>query len=84
MNKFIDTPSLKPETIAQIWSLVSAVDMPTAIGHVAISFQGSGTRTRTTFLQAISHLGLDAIELPIFLDTKERAQDLAGYLDPFY
>ncbi len=84
MKKFIDTQSLKPETIAQIWRLVSAVDVPTAVGHVAISFQGSGTRTRTTFLQAISHLGLDSIELPIFLDTKERAQDLAGYLDPFY
>jgi ornithine carbamoyltransferase len=84
MNKFIDTQSLKPDTITRIWSLVSAVDMPAAVGHVAISFQGSGTRTRTTFLQAISHLGLDAIELPIFLDTKERAQDLAAYLDPFY
>ena len=84
MNKLIDTQSLKPETIAQIWSLVSAVDMPVAVGHVASSFQGSGTRTRTTFLQAISHLGLDSIELPIFLDTKERPQDLAGYLDPFY
>ena len=84
MNKFIDTQSLKSETIAQIWSLVSAVDMPVAVGHVAFSFQGSGTRTRTTFLQAISHLGLDSIELPIFLDTKERPQDLAGYLDPFY
>ena len=84
MKKFIDTQSLKPETIAQIWRLVSAVDMPAVDGHVAVSFQGSGTRTRTTFLQAISHLGLDAIELPIFLDTKERAQDLAGYLDPFY
>ena len=84
MKKFIDTQSLKLETIAQILRLVSAVDVPAAVGHVAVSFQGSGTRTRTTFLQAISHLGLNAIELPIFLDTKERPQDLAGYLDPFY
>jgi ornithine carbamoyltransferase len=84
MNKLIDTQSLKPETIAQIWSLVSADDVPAAAGHVAFSFQGSGTRTRTTFLQAISHLGLHSIELPIFLETKERPQDLAGYLDPFY
>jgi len=84
MKKLIDTQSLKPEAIARIWSLVSAVDVPAAVGHVAFSFQGSGTRTRTTFLQAISHLGLDSIELPIFLDTKERPQDLAGYLDPFY
>jgi len=84
MNKLIDTQSLKSETLSQIWSLVSAVDVPPAVGHVAFSFQGSGTRTRTTFLQALSHLGLNYIELPIFLDTKERAQDLAGYLDPFY
>ena len=84
MNKLIETQSLKPEAIAQIWRLASAVDTPPPVGHVAISFQGSGTRTRTTFLQAIAHLGLNSIELPIFLDTKERAQDLAGYLDPFY
>ena len=84
MNKLIDTQSLKSETIAIIWCLVSAVDTPAAAGHVAFSFQGSGTRTRTTFLQAIAHLGLNSIELPIFLDTTERAQDLAGYLDPFY
>ena len=40
MNNFIDTQSLTPETIPQIWSLVSAVDVPTAVDHVAISFQG--------------------------------------------
>jgi ornithine carbamoyltransferase len=84
MNKLLDTQSLKPEAITQIWSLVSAVDLPAVDGHVALSFQGSGTRTRTTFLQALSHLGLQFIDLPTFLDTKERAQDLAGYLDPFY
>ena len=84
MNKLIDTQSLESEAIERIWSLVSAAGTPNAAGHVALSFQGSGTRTRTTFIQAISRLGLDYIDLPIFLDTKERAQDLAGYLDPFY
>ncbi len=84
MKKLLDTRSLTPEAIERIWSLVPAVDTLADVGPVAFSFQGSGTRTRTTFLQAISHLGLRSIELPMFLDTKERAQDLAGYLDPFY
>lgn len=84
MNNLIDTQSLESEAIEQIWRLVSAVDTPNAVGHVALSFQGSGTRTRTTFVQALSHLGLNYIELPIFLETKERTRDLAGYLDPFY
>jgi ornithine carbamoyltransferase len=84
MKKLLDTQSITPEAIDRIWSLVSAADKLADVGPVAFSFQGSGTRTRTTFLQAISHLGLRSIELPMFLDTKERAQDLAGYLDPFY
>ena len=84
MKTLLDTRSLTPEAIERIWSLVPAVDPLTDVGPVAFSFQGSGTRTRTTFLQAISHLGLRSIELPMFLATKERAQDLAGYLDPFY
>jgi ornithine carbamoyltransferase len=84
MNKLIDTQSLEPEAIQRIWKLVPEVDTPGAAGHVALSFQSSGTRTRTTFVQAISDLGLNYIELPLFLETKERAQDLAGYLDPFY
>jgi ornithine carbamoyltransferase len=84
MKKLIDTRSITPEALERIWSLVPAVDTLADVGPVAFSFQGAGTRTRTTFLQAISHLGLRSIELPMFLDTKERAQDLAGYLDPFY
>ena len=84
MNKLIDTRSITPEAIERIWRLVPAVDTLADVGPVAFSFQGSGTRTRTTFLQALSDLGLRPIELPMFLDTKERARDLAGYLDPFY
>jgi len=84
MKNLIDTRSITPEAIERIWSLVPAVDTLADVGPVAFSFQGSGTRTRTTFLQALSDLGLRSIELPMFLDTKERAQDLAGYLDPFY
>ena len=84
MNKLTDTHSLEPGAIEKIWSLAPEAGPLNAASHVALSFQGSGTRTRTTFIQAISHLGLDYIDLPIFLETKERAQDLAGYLDPFY
>jgi len=84
MKKLLDTRSITPKTIERIWSFVPAVDTLADVGPVAFSFQGSGTRTRTTFLQAVSDLGLRSIELPMFLDTKERAQDLAGYLDPFY
>ena len=84
MKKLLDTRSLTPEAIKRIWSLVPAADTLADVDPVAFSFQGSGTRTRTTFLQAISQLGLRSIELPMFLATKERAQDLAGYLDPFY
>jgi len=84
MKKLIDTRSITVETIERIWSLVPAAGTLADVGSVAFSFQGSGTRTRTTFIQAISDLGLRSIELPLFLDTKERARDLAGYLDPFY
>jgi ornithine carbamoyltransferase len=84
MKQLLDTKSLTSEAIERIWRLVPAVDTLADVGPVAFSFQGSGTRTRTTFLQAISQLDLRYIELPMFLDTKERARDLAGYLDPFY
>jgi len=84
MKTLLDTRSLTSESIERIWSLVPAVDTLDDIGPVAFSFQGSGTRTRTTFIEAIFHLGLQYIELPMILDTKERSQDLAGYLDPFY
>jgi len=84
MNNLIDTHTIEPEAIERIWSLVPAADPPDTAGQVALSFEGSGTRTRTTFIQAISHLGLTYIDLPDFLDTRERAQDLAGYLDPYY
>lgn len=84
MNNLLDTESLSKETMEQIWCLFTATEAMKNVDPVAISFQGSGTRTRTTFLQALSHLGLQYIELPLFLETKERAQDLAGYLDPFY
>ncbi|MGD9137714.1 MAG: hypothetical protein PVH42_13165 [Desulfobacterales bacterium] len=84
LTNLIDTQSLGSETIAQIWSLVPAAVTPIANGQVALSFQGPGTRTRTTFVQALSHLGLNYIDLPNFLATTERVQDLAGYLDPFY
>ncbi len=80
----VGTESLTRDILEDIWGLVPAMDSLHGLGPVACSFQGSGTRTRTTFFQAVQQLGLQAIELPPFLDTRERVQDLSGYLDPFY
>jgi ornithine carbamoyltransferase len=51
---------------------------------IACSFEGRGIRTKTSFYQAIKSLGLDYIELPVLLDTAERLQDVAGYMDEIH
>lgn len=51
---------------------------------IAGSFEGPGTRTRATFLQAFRDLGLAFTELPQLLKSPERVEDLAGYLDPLF
>jgi ornithine carbamoyltransferase len=84
MSNLIETASFKQETLEQIWGLVGVVEPLSGFAPVACSFQGGGTRTRTTMLQALGQIDLNYIELPAFLDTGERPQDLAGYLDPFY
>lgn len=74
---------LGADDIRTIWSLAGRA--PRVLqGTVGWSFEGNGIRTRTTFLQAFRSLGLAVVELPNLLKTAERAQDLAGYLDPFY
>ncbi len=84
MKDLINTQSIPRDTLEAIWRLVGTDEDLRSAGMVACSFQGSGTRTRTTFFQAFDQLGLKTIELPAFLDTAERASDLAGYLDQFY
>jgi hypothetical protein len=84
MSNLIETASLEREILEKIWDFVDAVEPLSDLAPAACSFQGTGTRTRTTMLQALSQIGLKYIELPVFLDTDERPQDLAGYLDPFY
>jgi hypothetical protein len=84
MKSLIDTERLSRSDLDAIWRLVSATEPLRELGPVACSFQGTGTRTRTTFLRATYELGLRYIELPPFLETEERVQDLAGYLDPLY
>lgn len=75
---------LQPADIRHIWSLVNDGASPVLSGTVGWSFEGSGIRTRTTFIQAFRQLGLAFTELPRLLQTSERPEDLAGYLDPFY
>jgi ornithine carbamoyltransferase len=75
---------LDREAIETLWSSVGAHERVASDLTVACSFQGTGVRTRTTFLQAFAGLGVRAVELPGFLETGERPEDLAGYLDTFY
>ena len=51
---------------------------------IACSFEGKGIRTKSSFYQAIRRIGLDYIDLPVLLDTTERLQDVAGYLDEIH
>lgn len=84
MNGLIDTFSLTRKTLYQIWGLVNEAKSLQGFSPVACSIQGTGTRTRTTMFQALAQVGLEYIDLSAFLDTNERPQDIAGYLDPFY
>ncbi|MDR9837810.1 ornithine carbamoyltransferase [Herbaspirillum huttiense] len=79
----IELADLTPENIRKIWKLAQAQSNPSP-GNVAWSFEGNGIRTRTTFISAFRALGLAYTELPNFLKTTERPEDLAGYLDAFY
>lgn len=79
----ISLSSLTEKNIRAIWSLVDGPQSPIQ-SQVAWSFEGSGIRTRTTFIRAFRELGMQFTELPNLLKTPERAVDLAGYLDPFY
>ncbi len=82
--KLLEINNLDKQAVLHIWQAVSAPVTPSLHGSVAWSFEGNGIRTRTSFIQAFQKLGLDYVELPNFLKTGEAADDLAGYLDPFY
>lgn len=84
MRYLIDIDDLTPNDIDTIWRLTTDRTLPKLEGTVAWSFEGNGIRTRTTFIRAFQELGLSYIELPNFLKTSERVEDLAGYVDPFY
>lgn len=79
----IQLSDLQPQDIRHIWAGVHAPGAALQ-GTVAWSFEGNGVRTRTTFIEAFRQLGLAFTELPNLLKSRERACDLAGYLDPFY
>lgn len=82
--KLLDIDYLEPKDIYQIWANVGKCPKSKIDANIAWSFEGNGIRTRTTFLQAFQNLGINYVELPNFLKTKESAQDLAGYMDSFY
>ncbi len=84
MTDLIDTESITQSDLESIFKCVNRPDASPVSGTAACSFQGMGTRTRTTFIKALKQLGVDTIELPAFLDTSEQARDLAGYLDIYY
>lgn len=76
---------LTSDDVAAIFASVDdARPPPTDVGAVGWSFEGSGIRTRASFVQAFRDLGLAYTELPGLLATDERVGDLAGYLDPFF
>lgn len=84
MKDLLNTDSISKEDLNGIFENVNISKNLNGCKTVACSFQGSGTRTRTTFIQALNQLDLNYIDLPVFLDTKERLYDLAGYLDQYY
>jgi ornithine carbamoyltransferase len=83
--KLINLADLSACDIRSIWK-IARTDVPGTplSGNVAWSFEGNGIRTRSTFIQAFRALNLEYVELPNLLKTRERAYDLAGYLDPLY
>lgn len=84
MSSLIEIQDLQADEIYRLWDIAGRQHHATHMGDVGWSFEGSGVRTRTTFLQAFSRLGLKYVELPNLLKSGERPVDLAGYLDPFY
>ena len=96
-RSLISISDLEAADIASIWSLVDVEPDSSAnnraeglgpsrgsTGTVAWSFEGRGVRTRAAFIQAFRDLERAWTELPDLLQTDERPQDLAGYLDPFF
>ena len=75
---------LSAQDVHTLWSLADSGPAPPLPGTVAWSFEGPGIRTRAAFLQAFRDLGLACTELPNLLQSSERVEDLAGYLDPFF
>lgn len=84
MKNLISTESISRNNLESIFKRVGDQNKLDFSGMVACSFEGMGTRTRTTFIKGLKQLGLDYIDLPAFLDTDEAVRDLAGYLDTYY
>jgi ornithine carbamoyltransferase len=81
---FLEIQDFSKEQIKSIFNRVDSHGVVEKKLPIACSFEGKGVRTKSSFYQAIHCIGLDHIELPMLLDTDERLQDVAGYLDEIY
>jgi ornithine carbamoyltransferase len=85
MKRLLAIAELTRQEAAQLFDLAGRLQkgfLPNLSGRTAIySFEGNSLRTRATFLKALAHLRMTAIELPNLLKTREEKRHLAGYLD---
>ncbi len=85
MKRLLSIRETAAEEIERIFTLAHKIQtgsQPKLKGFsCAYSFEGSGIRTRSTFLKALAHLEMTAIELPNLLKSKEERKHMAGYLD---
>lgn len=81
---FLEIQDFSREQIKSVFNRVDSHGISEQKLPIACSFEGKGIRTKTSFYQAVHCIGLDYIELPVLLDTDERLQDVAGYLDEIH
>ena len=81
---FLKIQDFSREQIKSVFNRVNSHGIVEQKLPIACSFEGKGVRTKTSFYQAIHCIGLEYIELPVLLDTDERLQDVAGYLDEIH
>jgi len=85
MRRLLSVRELSSTDIEQLFDITRRIrdgHRPAFKGRTCgYSFEGSGVRTRSTFLKALAGLEVTAIELPNVLKGKESKRHLAGYLD---
>lgn len=84
MSSLLALNELTEAELKTIWQSIESNSLEPLSARIGWSFEGYGTRTRTTFIQAFQNLGCAYVELPNLLKTGESVADLAGYLDDYY